>query len=93
MDIRGSDVILQPNSNDHKTDALRNDDGYATNDGSESTPKAYIHTAMDLTQGCCIRLIRLYPGRGDEELVCQIVHVDLDSRPVYEVNPCCPKYI
>jgi hypothetical protein len=62
------------------------DEDYLGDDGPESVPTEYFHTPLNLKRSRCIRLIRVYPGRGDADLVCQIIHADLNNLPVYEVS-------
>jgi hypothetical protein len=83
-DTHSSDDINRSVPNDYSINILLDNDHYATNGRLEFSPVEYIHAPLDLKQGCCIRLIRLYSGRGDEKLFCEIVHVDLYDLPVYE---------
>ncbi|KAF2856836.1 HET-domain-containing protein, partial [Plenodomus tracheiphilus IPT5] len=43
-----------------------------------------VHTPIDLTRAGGIRLMQLFPGKHDDELVCQIYQANLDDYPMYE---------
>jgi hypothetical protein len=92
--FQSSDFDIESPSSHNSTDLVSADDeDYLGDDGPESVPAEYLHAPLDLRHKCCIRLIRLYPGRDDEDLVCQIIPADLNKLPVYEVSFSRTKHV
>lgn len=50
----------------------------------------YKYRSLNTTLGQEIRLITVFPGRYDEDVFCDINHVDLSDDPQYELLSCDP---
>jgi hypothetical protein len=51
---------------------------------STATPPLYKYEPLEREAGQHTRLVRIRPGREQDDIICEIVQVDLADSPVYE---------